>query len=333
MRVMQYIGRHFYTARSTSRCVRLLNIGTTTPRQYLSEIQRPTRQFATEALPVVPHLVARDLVDSQHIQHVRDVHNHLKDHGILKISLSFPDDKSQYLESLIVNLSKNHCHGLPITHSASRGWFWDVRPSETTFQTENHQARSETMEEFPWHTDCSYEDAPPRFFALHVLHPDRYGGGTLSVMKIDRLSQFLSPATKAALLEPEYQITIPPEFIKQPNKRHIVGSLMAIDTQDENHSLMMRYRDEIVTPLSPRAAAALKELKGALKNMEALSQSTLHLTAADLPERSIILLDNYRWLHARNGIKDPARHLRRVRWNVVPFANGVASQPAGASSI
>ncbi|KAE8131079.1 hypothetical protein BDV38DRAFT_289025 [Aspergillus pseudotamarii] len=328
---MQYIGRHICSARSTSRCARFLNIGTN-PRQYLSEIQRPTRQFTIDALPAVPHLLARDLADSQHQHHVRDIHNHLKDYGILKISLSFPDDKSQYLGSLIVSLSKNHGHGLPITHSASRGWFWDVRPSATTFQTENHQARSETMEEFPWHTDCSYELAPPRFFALHVLHPDRYGGGTLSVMKIDRLSQFLSPATKAALLEPEYQITIPPEFIKHPDQRHIVGSLFAIDTQDHGHSLIMRYRDEIVTPLSPRAAAALKQLKGALKNMEALSQSTLHLTAADLPERSIILLDNYRWLHARNGIKDPSRHLRRVRWNAVPFANSVVTQPAAESS-
>ncbi|KAB8213678.1 hypothetical protein BDV33DRAFT_184270 [Aspergillus novoparasiticus] len=328
---MQHIGRHFSTARSPSICARFLSISTS-PRQYLPVIQRPTRRFGTNAVPTVPHLVAQDLASSQHLHHVRDVHNNLKDHGILKISLSFPDDKSQYLESLIVSLSKNHGHGLPITHSASRGWFWDVRPSETSFQTENHQARSETMQEFPWHTDCSYEHAPPRFFALQVLQPDRYGGGTLSVMKIDRLSQFLSPTTKAALLEPEFQITIPPEFIKHPDQRHIVGSLFAIDMQDQGPSLMMRYRDEIVTPLSARAAAALKELKGALKDMEALSHSTLHLTAADLPERSIILLDNYRWLHARNGIKDPARHLRRVRWNAIPFANGAVSHSAEVSS-
>ncbi|OGM46080.1 hypothetical protein ABOM_005642 [Aspergillus bombycis] len=321
---MQHLGRHFCTARSTSRYARFLNISTS-PVQSLLGIQRPARQFATDSVPAVPHLVARNLSDSQHPPHVRDIHNHLQHDGILKISLSFPDDNSHYLESLIISLSKSHGHGLPITHSASRGWFWDVRPSETIFQTANHQARSETMQEFPWHTDCSYEHAPPRFFALQVLHPDRYGGGTLSVMKIDRLSQFLTPAAKAALFEPEYQITIPPEFIKDPDQRHIVGSLFALDTQDQGHSLIMRYRDEIVAPLSARAAAALKELKDALQNLEALSQCTLHLTAADLPERSIILLDNYRWLHARNGIKDPARHLRRVRWNAVPFATSDVS--------
>ncbi|KAE8375735.1 hypothetical protein BDV26DRAFT_294745 [Aspergillus bertholletiae] len=320
---MQHIGlQNFCTARSMSRCARFLSVGAS-PRRYLPGIARPARQFATEAAPSVPHLVARDLADSLHLHHVRNVHDNLTQHGILKISLSFSDDQSQYLERLIVNLSKNHGHGLPITHSASRGWFWDVRPSETSFQTENHQARSETMQEFPWHTDCSYEHAPPRFFALQVLQPDRYGGGTLSVMKIDRLSQFLSPATKTALLQPEFQITIPPEFIKDPEQRHIVGSLFAIDTLGQTQSLMMRYRDEIVTPLSTRAATALKELKGALQDLDALSHSTLHLTAADLPKRSIILLDNYRWLHARNGIKDPARHLRRVRWNAIPFANGV----------
>ena len=98
---------------------------------------------------------------------------------MLKLSLGFADEDSDYLKQLLVSLHKNHGHQLPIAHSATRGWFWDVRPSKTNFQAGNHQARSETMNEFPWHTDCSYEDPPPRYFALQVLQHDRYGGGTL----------------------------------------------------------------------------------------------------------------------------------------------------------
>jgi alpha-ketoglutarate-dependent taurine dioxygenase len=173
------------------------------------------------------------------------------------------------------------------------------------------------MEEFPWHTDCSYENPPPRYFALQVLQPDRYGGGTLSVMNVERLSEMLSIATKMSLARPEYLIRTPPEFIKHPMQQHIVGSILMAD--EEGRTSIMRFREDILTPLSERASTALNELKHALQSAEARSHSTLHLTPKTLPEGSIILIDNRRWLHARNHIKDPERHLRRVRWDAVAF--------------
>lgn len=236
---------------------------------------------------------------------------------MLKISLGFPDSDSEYLEQLILNLHRHHGHRLPISHSATRGWFWDVRPSTTAFQTANHRARSETMEEFPWHSDCSYEELPPRYFALQVLQHDRLGGGTLSVMNVQRLSESLSQATRASLMRPEYRIAVPSEFIKEPATRSIRGSLLAAD--EEGRCSMMRFRRDLLTPLTARASTALDELNLALQNVEAHSPSAVHLTAGALPERSVILIDNRRWLHARNEVRDPARHLRRVRWDAVPF--------------
>lgn len=47
---------------------------------------------------------------------------------------------------------------------------------------------------------------PPRYFALHALQPDCYGGGTLSVMSVQRLSELLSEAIKTSLTRPEYLI-------------------------------------------------------------------------------------------------------------------------------
>lgn len=134
---------------------------------------------------LVPHLAARDLSYPRHPRHVRDVSNHLREHGILKVSLAFPDDTSRYLQDLVHSLHRNHGYILPIAHSAARGWFWDVRPNDTIVQSHNHQARSETMQDFPWHTDCSYEESPPGYFALQILQHDCQGGGTLSVMRID----------------------------------------------------------------------------------------------------------------------------------------------------
>ncbi|CAG8036531.1 unnamed protein product [Penicillium salamii] len=280
------------------------------------------QQYATAAAPTVPHLTVRDVIDSHQRHHVRDVHAQLQNQGILKITLNFCDKESQYLENLIKGLGSNHGHGPPITHSASRGWYWDVRPSKDTLLPMSTQARSETMREFPWHTDCSYEHNPPEYFALQVLQPDRCGGGTLSVLKIDHLTRYLSGAAKAALFEPEFRITIPPEFVKEPNKLHILGSILSTD---EDHSTLMRFREDIVTPVSTRAASALEELKDALKHLEASSQAVLHLEPSVLPENSIILLNNRRWLHARNNVKDPRRHLRRVRWSAVPFSNSISS--------
>ena len=265
----------------------------------------------------IPHMEARNLGFANQLCHVRSVAEHLQQYGILKISLRFPDDSSEYLKKLLLSLHEHHGHQLPLTHSATRGWFWDVRPNATDFQTRNYRARSETMEEFPWHTDCSYEDPPPRYFALQVLQHDRFGGGTLPVMNVERLSELLSPDTRLELSRPAYQIMIPPEFIKDPAQRYILGSLLMSD--ESGRSNIIRFREDILMPLSRGASKALSELKQALRSVEAQSYSTIHLTSGDLPKETIIVLDNRRWLHSRNEVKDSKRHLRRVRWDAVTF--------------
>ncbi|OBR08339.1 Taurine catabolism dioxygenase [Colletotrichum higginsianum IMI 349063] len=256
--------------------------------------------------------------------HVRQISQHLEKVGMLKIKLGFPDSDSDYLKQLLHSLHEHHNHQLPISHSATRGWFWDVRPSETNFQAGDHQARSETMNDFPWHTDCSYEEPPPRYFALQVLQHDRYGGGTLSVLNVQRLSELLPPSARAALKAPEYRISIPSEFIKDPSRKHIHATVLA--TGPDGESTMIRYREDILEPLTDRASRALEELKEALARKEVQAQATVHLRSSDLPKGSIILMDNRRWLHARNHINDPARHLRRVRWDVCPFGDASESR-------
>ncbi|KHN99639.1 taurine catabolism dioxygenase TauD [Metarhizium album ARSEF 1941] len=265
----------------------------------------------------VPHLQAPHLLLARQRSHVALVARHLEEQGILKITLGFPDPESTYLERLIVSLHQHHGHRLPISHSASRGWFWDVRPATSSFQTRDHQARSETMADFPWHTDCSYEDPTPRLFALHVLRHDHLGGGTLSVTNVARLASQLSPATRAALGRDEFQVAIPREFVKDPRgAASITGSLLST----HRGRPAMRFRRDILAPQTPSAASALDELSAALERAAARPPpATLHLEPAHLPSGSVILVDNFRWLHARNHVRDPARHLRRVRWDAVPL--------------
>lgn len=275
--------------------------------------------LSTAVTQMVPHLEVPALTCGGQLSHVRHVSKQLQQHGILKLSLQFSDDSSDYLKLLILSLHKFYGHQLPITHSATCGWFWDVCPKTSDFQAKDHQARSETMEEFPWHTDCSYEDPSPRYFALQVLQHDRFGGGTLSVMNVQKLNDYLSPEARAALAYPEYQIHIPPEFVKDPETQYIIGSLL--ESNGASGSCIMRYRADIVTPLSRRASKALTEVNRALQHMQSQLHSTLHLSSHDLPGKSIIIMDNRRWLHSRNQVKDAGRHLRRVRWDAVPFDN------------
>ncbi|TVY15513.1 hypothetical protein LARI1_G006430 [Lachnellula arida] len=262
--------------------------------------------FRPEALSVF-ELEAPTLGISSDSAHVDFINSRLVADGILKIRLGFSDEKSQYLEQIIRQLHTNHGHGLPITHSASRGWFWDVRPT-TPFQQStisasssamptSTQARSETMEEFPWHTDCSYELSPPRYFALHVLHHDRCNGGTTSILRVKELLQSLSPGTKYALSRPDFRIEVPPEFTKNGNERYITSSLL----QEPSLTPMnpqLRFRQDIITPLTTDATKALQELKAGFEKIE-VQKAILHLTPELLPKGSIILIDNRRWLHAR----------------------------------
>ncbi|KAJ5497957.1 hypothetical protein N7453_007008 [Penicillium expansum] len=270
-----------------------------------------SRPFTKASIPyiTIPHPSF-----ASHQAHLATIDRFLKHDAILHVKLAFDDHDSNYIQSLVKRLHKTHGHGLPITHSANRGWMWDIRPTPASLQ--DCQARSETMEEFPWHTDCSYEECPPQFFALHVLQPDTCGGGTLSVLKVDQLLALLSPFAKECLFAPNYLIAVPPEFKKSPEDEHIVGGLLA--TSPDKKTIQLRFREDIITPLNPKAAEALEELKSVLLGPEANSH-TLHLTAQDLSRGSIILMDNRRWLHARNHVKDPNRHLRRVRWDARPF--------------
>lgn len=316
------------------------------PTFKVQEQEQPTqiqqgpsvRKLSTTQLAEIPHILVPSSVYATDPNHVADIAHHLGPKhggGILKLSLSFTDPSSSYLEQLIRSLHSQHGHQLPISHSATVNWFWDVRP--TSPETDDTpaaaqakaRARSETMNEFPWHTDCSYEDPAPRFIALHVLQHDRLGGGTLSVLNAAALASLLSASTREALQRREYKIATPPEFVKDPSRRFITGPLLAKDhysttSADETKNVgcqwVMRFRRDIVQPTSQRAAEALEELDQVVKSSRVLDH-VLDFGPTELPRGSIILLDNRRWLHCRNEVRDPDRHLRRVRWDAVPFGH------------
>ncbi|QUC19332.1 uncharacterized protein UV8b_03573 [Ustilaginoidea virens] len=317
--------------------LRLRPAGTPRPLRGLATVCSPSPAATAAAVApalsspsssssfALPTLCAPDPAAARDPRHVASVAAHLAASGILRVRLGFADPASAYLAGLIGSLNARHGHRLPISHSASRGWFWDVRPAGAgssagapgpALQTPRHRARSETMGDFPWHTDCSYESPTPRYVALHVLQHDRRGGGTFSVMSVARLAARLSPRARAALAADDaFRIAIPAEFVKDPARTSIVGRVLACRAGRP----VMRYRADIFSPLGDEAARALDELDAKLRDPQVHARATLHLSPAELPSGSVIFVDNWRWLHARNHVADPERHLRRVRWDALPF--------------
>ncbi|KAL2830107.1 hypothetical protein BJY01DRAFT_261026 [Aspergillus pseudoustus] len=278
--------------------------------------QQATCQAHVHTATHIPGITAPSISYSNDQCHVSTIHDILQDTGVLRIRLEFEDDECLYLRGLLRSLHTRHGHNLPLHHSTHRGWFWNIKPSQADFQRPKHQARSETMDEFPWHTDCSYEGSPPRFFALQVIHPDQFDGGILSLLKFDKVLAMLSRETVAALARPEYRILVPPEFRKAQNPDgSIIGCLLAL----ESRQLAFRYREDITQSLTRDAELALEELRAILLEPHLLS-GVMHLTSEILPRGSILLIDNRLWLHRRTEIKDPNRHLKRVRWDGKPFS-------------
>ena len=268
-------------------------------------------------LSSIPRLAANRLEDSSQLAHTVKIASALRGPGLAIVDLGFPDADSEYLRRLVLSLGRYHSHGPPITHSATRGWFWDVKPKKRA----GVQARSESSLDFPWHTDCSYESHPPQFFALHVLHADRYGGGTLSALNVSRALEKLKPRTFASLSRPEFRIKVPLEFAKGVD--NITECL--VGKGEEESGVRIRYRADIIEPLSNDASDAL----GKLQQIFAVSGNTdaqdvqVNLSPEVLPDNTIVLVDNGRWLHARNEVRDPERHLRRVRWGRQSFQSSV----------
>ena len=105
---------------------------------------------------------------------------------------------------------------------------------------------------------------------------------------------------------------MPHQFHKDVD--HIVGPLLSSDGQRK-----LRYRRDIIDPLTDKAAVALDEIESSLKICDCTDGTVRFLGNDVMKNGCIILLDNARWLHARTPINDPSRWLRRVRWGPERF--------------
>lgn len=195
---------------------------------------------------------------------------------------------------------------------------WDVtyKPSGVFSAATGGTAhsRSHGVGEFAWHTDGSFEETPQRFFGLHVIHPDKHGGGIFRVLPADDLVAALSPSSVEALLNTEFDIQVPAEFYK--GRASNKGKLLDVEPGTGRYLLRFR-RDILPDPPSenPSACEAVRELNALLETPEKVGW---RFPGDVFKDNVVLLMDNARFLHSRTEIKDKRRLLRRVRFHGTP---------------
>jgi alpha-ketoglutarate-dependent taurine dioxygenase len=193
--------------------------------------------------------------------------------------------------------------GTPIAQDAAGTMVWQVR-QHTRNADPGPQAlglvpRSWTLDEFPFHTDGSFEDPQPAHVALYAVRADRMGGGQTQLKSVAEILSHLSNESRHTLLTSRYRFRVPPEFVKDAADR-----CLPIVYGDG----LMRWRHEQIDTSEATEAqrAALAELVDAV---EVVQPICLNLHDGDL-----LVVDNGRFLHARTTILDAERHLLRMRF-------------------
>ena len=220
----------------------------------------------------------------------------LEDDGYVRIQFSPEDlpchgDRIKNLEKFFIEFIEN-ISGKCLNHNEDENSFvWDVQPTEKN--SNEILARSQTYEEFSFHTDCSFEINPPEFIALFVLQTDQFGGGNLEIIHLDDILQCLPETSKEILRTKIFRIGIPKEFQKNEKIDHIHAPILFGEKR-------IRYRSDII-------ADEFNELHTIIQQVKKYRP--------ELKPYTMILLNNHRFLHGRTKVRDPQRHLLRIRFN------------------
>ena len=236
----------------------------------------------------------------------------LNNYGLCILTLEYRDNSASFMQ-IVQNL------GIPHSHKEKDSFLWDIKiPSKN--KDAPPIARSHKDQEFHFHTDCSYEENIPDYFALYVLHADQKSGGKNLIVDIKSVINCLSEESLKTLQNNPVLIKVPEEFFKG------IDSIRACII-DENNNI--RYRREIIdfNHLTPKQLKAIDEL-------EHLVYSPEFCRGLILRDDQIFILSNKKYLHARTQIKDPERHLQRIRFfKKTPSASFTKNEPKQESNL
>jgi hypothetical protein len=227
----------------------------------------------------------------------------LEHDGYVRIQFSLEDlptgdDFIKNMENFFIEIIEK-LGGQCLAHNEDKNSFvWHVQPIEINSNGKQQSlARSQTDDEFSFHTDCSYEINPPEYMALFVLEQDQLGGGQLEIIQLSDIFKCLLLKTKENLLKEKFRINIPLEFRKSSDIDHINAPILSDDDK-------IRYRSDILSEENNEQFNELNSIIHKVKKYRPI-----------LNKYTMIILNNQKYLHGRTKILDRRRHLLRIRFN------------------
>lgn len=176
---------------------------------------------------------------------------------------------------------------------------------------------SELDSEAEYHTDAQYYADPERYFLLYVNRAARCGGGLSRVRSNAEIMRHLqdSPEGRAAiavLRNRLYPFRIPSVYTRSGSAEDIAYTFAPVLTGTET----IRWRrDTIEKGLGELDDFDGPEVRKATQQLLRAFKDAPEELVMNLPDDSLILVDNHRAVHARAAFKDQERFLFRVRFH------------------
>lgn len=227
------------------------------------------------------------------------------------------------------------CRGFPTsTDQRTRRVAWDVRARQSAPAAARFVTFSERVGAADMHTDSSFYPMPEEQFLLYVVAAARCQGGASLLIEVDDIAHELqrTPAGRTAfamLGATPVPFRVPSVYAAKDEQ--VEYHQAPVFQRQRDGSLGMRWRyDAICKGLEARPQQRTPALLAALALLNEVIEERAPRLERQLPDDTLLWVDNQRVLHGRAMYSDPARHLIRIRISNIPNANRIG--PSGLSA-
>lgn len=220
---------------------------------------------------------------------------------------------------------------------------WDVRAKPAAEGGSRFTTFSERVGSADMHTDSSFYPMPEEQFVLYVVRAARCNGGQSLLVDGDDIYDALQ-RTEAGRAAFDLLCTTPVPFRvpavyaagEENVEVHVAPVFDKVTRPATRFSVKppprfaMRWRyDSILKGLAARPDLDTPALRDALALMNEAAETGAARFEEQLPDDSLMLVDNHHMLHGRTTYTDDSRHLIRIRISDVPNAERIG--PSGVA--